>query len=720
MKIDPKTDTLWRTYLVYFAILVFGIAIIAKIVVMQTRDSKKYEQMVEEKEHRVKTLEGTRGNIFSCDGNLMATTIPLYDVFFDYKAVDSAYFSTHIDTLCMQMASLFPKRNATQWKAFFAEGKAKKNRHYLIARNISLTEYRQMQQFAIFKLGRYKGGIMANQKIRRDHPYKELAGLMLGMANETQGYYFGLEGTYNDYLRGQDGRQLERRLHHNEWIPVESEENVDAQNGNDLITTFDIKLQDIVESALNNTLTANKAEQGCAVLMDVETGYVKAIANLSLNHETGKYEELYNVALAERYEPGSVFKIASMVVLLNYNDRIKLDDKVNIGNGPIKFSNRVMRDDHTFAANGIATVQEVIEQSSNKGTAVLINKTFGMHPEKYVEGLYDLGLNKKMGTGIAGEAQPVIMHPNDKTKDGRKLWSKVSLPWMSIGYEVNVTPLHLLTLYNAIANGGKMMKPQFVTEIRRGNQTIEKFDPIVLNEHIASPESIEKLQTMLEGVVIRGTAKRPLKDCVVSVAGKTGTAQYYDKVQGYGYHESGIGRKLYNTTFVGYFPTDKPKYSCIVMVSRARGPHWAAGSVSAPGFREIAERVSALRIGVEEPDSLTGPALQPESHPVVLQHDQALAFVNGLNSPYTDYALQDEWVTMERTEDEGFKIKDSGLSSTRVPNVTGMNITDAVYLLEGLGIKTKFTGQGIVKEQSLQAGDSIRANSVINLKLERQ
>jgi hypothetical protein len=251
-------------------------------------------------------------------------------------------------------------------------------------------------------------------------------------------------------------------------------------------------------------------------------------------------------------------------------------------------------------------------------------------------------LNKKVGTGINGEAQPVIKHPNDKTKDGRKLWSNVSLPWMSIGYEVNVTPLHLITLYNAIANGGKMMKPQFVTEVRRGTQTIEKYEPIVLNEHIASPEAIEKLQTMLEGVVIRGTAKRQFKDCVVSVAGKTGTAQYYDKVQGYSYHEPGIGRKLYNTTFVGYFPTDKPKYSCIVVVSRARGPVWAAGSVSAPGFREIAEKVNATRIGIMDDDSTV--LAHNTIAPVIIQSEKARNYLNGLSEEYSDYALDGKTV----------------------------------------------------------------------------
>ena len=718
MKTDPKTDTLWKTYLVYILVLIFGIAIIAKIILVQTKDNKELEKLAEQREYRVDTLEASRGNIFSSDGQLMATTIPLYDVFFDYKSVDSAVLADNIDSLCVQMSELLPKRNPAQWKAFLAEGMAKKNRHYKIALNITQTELRQMQQFVIFNRGLYKNGLIIDKKIRREHPYKDLASLMLGMANEKKGYFFGLEGAYNDYLRGQNGRQLVRRIHHGGWIPVDSDDNTDAQNGDDVITTFDVKLQDIVESALNNTLTVNKAEQGCAILMDVETGYVKALANLSLNHETGKYEELYNVALAERYEPGSVFKIASMVVLLNNNENMSLSDRVNIGMGPIQFSNRTMKDDHSFAKGGVCTVQEVIEQSSNKGTAVLVTKNFAAHPEKYVNGLYALGLNKKIGTGITGEAQPVIKHPDDKTKDGRKLWSNVSLPWMSIGYEVNVTPMQLLMLYNAIANGGRMMKPQFVTEIRRGEQTVEKFDPIVLSEHIASPESIEKIQTMLEGVVLRGTARRQFAGCVVGVAGKTGTAQYYDKVQGYAYHEPGIGRKLYNTTFVGYFPTDKPRYSCIIMVSRARGAKWAAGGVSAPGFREIAEKVYATRIGISEDDSLT---LHRESArgPVLVRHSKESQYLNSIDKSYNDYAINGDWVTVESDESGQITMREAQLSNNRVPNVVGMDITDAVYLLENMGISTEFTGQGVVKEQSLHAGDTVKAHSTMHLKLEK-
>lgn len=719
MNIDPRTDTLWKTYLVYFLVLLFGIALIVKIILVQTKDSEELKKLAQQKELRVRTLEASRGNIYSSDGQLMATSIPQYDVFFDYRAVDSTLLANKIDSLCIQMSELFPKRTPAQWKAFFAEGMVKKNRHYKIGLNISLAEYNKMQKFVIFNQGLYKGGLIAEKKIRRERPFKELAGLMLGMANEEQGYFFGIEGAYNEYLRGVNGRQLVRRIHHGDWMPVNSEEDVEAQNGDDVITTFDIKLQDIVESALNHTLTENKAEQGCAILMDVETGYVKAMANLRLNHETGKYEESYNVAMAERYEPGSVFKIASMVVLLNHKEDTKLTDLVNIGTGPIKFSNRVMKDDHSFAKGGICTVQEVIEQSSNKGTAVLITKAFTAHPEKYVDGLYALGLNKKIGTGIKGEAQPVIKHPNDKTKDGRKLWSNVSLPWMSIGYEVNVTPMQLIMLYNAIANGGRLMKPQFVTEIRRGSQTVEKYDPICLNEHIASPESIKKLQTMLEGVAIRGTAKRQFAGCVVNVAGKTGTAQYYDRVQGYAYHEPGIGRKLYNTTFVGYFPAEQPRYSCIVMVSRARGRFWAAGGVSAPGFREIAEKVYAMRIGTQDDDSIKV-APRIASEPVIVRHDKETAFLKSIAKDYNDFAIKGEWVTVEQNESGETKIKEARLQSGRVPNVIGMDISDAVYLLENMGIKTNFVGQGTVKEQSLHPGDTVRANSIIHLTLEKK
>ena len=721
MSSEPKTESLRRSYLMYAGVLLFAIAIIAKIIVVQTKDSKELVELAEKKEYRIRELEASRGNILSYDGKLMATSVPVFDIFFDASVVDIDLFRNNIDSLSTMMAETFQQKTAKQWKESLSTAKAEGKRYHPVVKGISLEQYRKMQQFPIFNKGQNRGGIVAEKKTRRVRPYNELAGRIIGYVNETENLYVGLEGAYNDQLRGQNGQQLVRRLHHNNWIPVDSDDDTDAKNGNDIVTTFDVNLQDIVESALNNTMVTNKAEQGCAILMDVETGYIRACANLKLNHDNGKYEESYNFALAERYEPGSVFKIASMTVLFNQNPNIKLTDIVNIGTGPIVFSKRVMRDDHTFTKDGRATVAQVIEQSSNKGTAVLITKQFMAHPEKYVDGLYALGLNKKPGTGLAGEAPPIIKHPTDTDKKGNKLWSNVSLPWMSIGYEVNVTPMQIVTLYNAIANNGKMMKPQFVSEIRHGNQTIEKFDPVVLNEQICPPEGVKMLQNMLEGVVQRGTAKRQLADSNVKMAGKTGTAQYCHPNLGYSYRNPQTGRREYNTTFVGYFPADKPKYTCIIVVSRARGQFWAAGGVSAPGFREIAEKVYAMRLGIEE-DSISARYItETDEKPALMHHSEASSFLSGLQTQFTDYNTDGkEWVTINRSIDGSARIDAVELKDNTVPNVIGMNITDALYLLESHGFNTTFTGEGIVSEQSLHPGDTIRGSRNMELKLARK
>lgn len=719
MKTEPHTDTLWKTYLVYFLIITFGLAIVAKVIIVMTKDKNKYTELAEKREYRAKMLEASRGNILSYDGNLMATSVPAYDIYIDAKVIDNDTFALKIDSLSAQMSRLFTSKSASQWKKDLCQAKAEGKRYYSLVKNVSHEQYRAMKHFAIFNKGKYQGGFVAEKKVKRVKPYNELASRLIGYVNESENLYVGLEGAYNDYLRGVNGHQLMRRIHHGDWMPIESEDNTELENGDDLFTTFDVNLQDIVESSLNSTMIENKAEQGCAILMETETGYIRAIANLKLNHKTNKYEESYNFALAERYEPGSVFKIASMVVLFNSKPNLSLTDKVNIGTGPIVFSKRVMRDDHSFAQNGIATVAEVIEQSSNKGTAVLITKQFMLHPEQYVDGLYALGLNKKIGTGIAGEAQPIIKHPFDKDRHGNKLWSNVSLPWMSIGYEVNVTPLQILTLYNAIANNGKMMKPQFVTEIRRGNQSIERFEPEVMNMQICPPECIAKLQDMLHGVTIRGTAKRQFDGCKFPVAGKTGTAQYCDPVKGYNYREAGLGRRLYNTTFVGYFPADKPKYTCIVVVSRARGKYWAAGGVSAPCFRDIAEKVYASRLGIEH-DTISEEYDNEENLPTIVHVKETAEYLTNLGITCPDYTINGEWAVTERIDEDKTNLKRADIRDGLVPNVIGMNITDAIYLLENMGISTKFSGQGRVVQQSIQAGDSIKEGCHIELTLKKK
>lgn len=711
MKLEPRTDTLWRVFAIYAFFLAFGIAVIAKIILVQTKESDELNKLAEKREYRLRKLEAARGNIISDNGSLMATSVPVFDIYFDSEVVEQSYFDNHIDALSGQLHSLLPKKSIREWKSVLAKAKAEGKRYFLVSKGLTLEQYRKLQTFEIFNLGQYKGGVIAEKRIRRERPYKELAGRMIGYVNEQENLFVGLEGTYNDVLKGQDGRQLVRRLHHNSWIPVNAEGDTEAENGNDIITTFDINLQDVTESALHNAMIFHKADQGCAIVMEVETGYIKAVANLKRNKETGNYEESYNFALGEKIEPGSTFKLASMLVLLENNKNININSHINIGRGPLVFSRKKMFDDHVIHADGIVTIREVFEQSSNKGTALLIYNAFKDHPERYIEGLYALGLNTPLGTGIAGEAKPYIKHPKNKST-----WYKTSLPWISIGYEVNVSPMQMLTLYNAIANNGKMMKPQFVKEIRRGKQVIEHFDPIVINNKIASQKTIDSVKSMMEGVVLRGTGKG-LRNKQFSIAGKTGTAQLYN-VQHKAYkwiNAEGRLERDYNTTFAGYFPADNPKYSCIVVISKPKANGWSGGRVAAPVFKEIARKVYATRLGIQEEDS-TMIGVKPTYLTTVSHHAEAAYYLKEMNLPHIDYATSGEWARLSKEETgDTIKMFRAIFDAEQIPDVTGMNLTDAVYLLENMGLQARFSGRGMVCAQSPAAGSPLQKHGIIEL-----
>lgn len=716
-RLDPRTDTMWKTYLVYILMLIFGIGVIVKIIVVQTKDSKELNQLAEKKEYRIKTVEAARGNIVSDNGSLIATSVPVFDIYFDSQVVDQELFNDNIDSLSMQMASLFPKKTAKQWRDDLSEAKAENKRYYSLIKNISLDEYRTLQKFVIFKKGPNKGGLIGEKKLRRERPYKELASRMIGYVNENENLYVGMEGAYNDVLRGQSGTQMVRKLHHNCWIPVHSDKDSEAQNGDDVITTFDINLQDVTENALYKGMVDHKADQGCAILMDVKTGYVKAIGNLKRNKETGEYEESYNFALAEKIEPGSTFKLASMLVLLENKKDLSINSHINIGSGPLVFARKKMFDDHVIHGDGNVTIREIFEHSSNKGTALLIYNAFHDHPEKYIEGLYALGLNTPLETGIAGEAKPYIKHPKDKDT-----WYKTSLPWISIGYEINISPLQILTLYNAMANEGKMMKPQFVREIRRGDQVIKRFDPIVLKKKIASQKTIDTIQSMMEGVVLRGTG-RSIKDKLFPIAGKTGTAQLYN-VEHHAYkwvNAQGVLERDYNTTFAGYFPANNPKYSCIVVISKPKANGWSGARVAAPVFKEIAEKVYATRLGIQEEDSTAIVKMDSLHFNGVTYRGELTGYFNGVKMPYKDYSAGAEWVKADKSDNaNAIKLVNVKFGKQQVPDVVGMNITDAVYLLESMGLKPRFKGQGVVSAQLPAAGSPLLKGEVIDLTMKKQ
>ena len=672
MKRDPKTSCMIRTFLVYIAVLAVGIAILAKAVMVQTKEGDELRALAEHVETRFDTLQASRGDILACDGSLLATDVPIYEVGIDPSVIDSVLFFNGIDLLSQQLNHMFPKRSAERWKKGLLEAKSKNKRYFLVDLNVTLGQVREMQTFAILDQGR-KGGLSVSQpKFKRIHPYGSLANRTIGYVND--GKLVGLESACDSILRGQDGHRKQRHLHHGVWIPIEDENNIEAVNGNDIVSTLDIGIQDIAERALKHALVENKAEQGCAIVMEVPTGEVKAITNLQRDKETDKCYEGYNFALGVGIEPGSTFKLASMLVLLESYPDLDINSHINIGRGPLVFSNKKMYDDHTIHPDGRVTIREVFEQSSNKGTAKLITDYFGSQPEKYVNGLYAMGLNVPLNTGMAGEARPYIKHPIFDKKN----WAKTSLPWMSIGYELRLPPLQILTLYNAVANGGKMMKPMFVKEIRKEGIPIQTIEPTVLKEHIASQKTIDSIQSMMKGVVLRGTAKM-LKGTEYGIAGKTGTAQLYNvEKKAYKWvNADGRIERDYNVTFVGFFPADNPMYTCIVVISKAKGRFYSAGKVAAPAFKEIADRVYATKIkGMIEAEPPT--ERKPEY------------------SYITDPAQYD---------------------SLRVPDVRGMNVSDAVYLLENMGWATSFEGYGPVVQQSVNAGDTLRKGRVINLKL---
>jgi cell division protein FtsI (penicillin-binding protein 3) len=661
-----------RTFLVYIAVLAVGIAILAKAVMVQTKEGDELRALAEHVETRFDTLQASRGDILACDGSLLATDVPIYEVGIDPSVIDSVLFFNGIDLLSQQLNHMFPKRSAERWKKGLLEAKSKNKRYFLVDLNVTLGQVREMQTFAILDQGR-KGGLSVSQpKFKRIHPYGSLANRTIGYVND--GKLVGLESACDSILRGQDGHRKQRHLHHGVWIPIEDENNIEAVNGNDIVSTLDIGIQDIAERALKHALVENKAEQGCAIVMEVPTGEVKAITNLQRDKETDKCYEGYNFALGVGIEPGSTFKLASMLVLLESYPDLDINSHINIGRGPLVFSNKKMYDDHTIHPDGRVTIREVFEQSSNKGTAKLITDYFGSQPEKYVNGLYAMGLNVPLNTGMAGEARPYIKHPIFDKKN----WAKTSLPWMSIGYELRLPPLQILTLYNAVANGGKMMKPMFVKEIRKEGIPIQTIEPTVLKEHIASQKTIDSIQSMMKGVVLRGTAKM-LKGTEYGIAGKTGTAQLYNvEKKAYKWvNADGRIERDYNVTFVGFFPADNPMYTCIVVISKAKGRFYSAGKVAAPAFKEIADRVYATKIkGMIEAEPPT--ERKPEY------------------SYITDPAQYD---------------------SLRVPDVRGMNVSDAVYLLENMGWATSFEGYGPVVQQSVNAGDTLRKGRVINLKL---
>ena len=696
-----KTSILLRVRIAFLVVFLFSAGILFRVGKIQYVEGDEWRALGQSIGLKVMDVKATRGNIYADNGALLATSLPFYQVAIDPYLPTDKLFGEHIDSLCYLLSKHYKDRSAWQYKNLITQARKEKRRYLVINRDqIGYQEKKKMEGWPIFREGRLKGGVIFEKVEKRFLPFSHLGLRTIGSVNADDRGTAGLEYSFNRQLAGQNGKALYQKMAGGGWKPVFDETEVMPVNGLDIETTLDINLQDITESALLKALERHRADYGVAVVMEVSTGEIKAMSNLSRNTD-GEYYERYNYAVGSQgsREPGSTFKLASMIALLE-ETQMSLSDTVDTGKGSYSFYKEVMKD-HKPGGYGVLTIQEVFEKSSNIGTAKLITNEFGQHPEKYIDYLNKIGLSKPLGFQMIGEGKPYIKTPQDSS------WSGTTLPWMSHGYELKMTPLQTLSLYNAVANKGKMIQPMIVKAIKKEDKVIERYKTKVLNDQICSKSTLKKLQVMLEGVVERGTAQN-INNTKYKVAGKTGTAK---KVK------NGRYTTDYYTSFVGYFPAEAPRYSCIVVIDEPKGYQIYGSDVSAPVFKEIADKIYAMEVELHD-TQLVQESTNEGIFPVIRSgyQDELVYLSNELGISNHTKAGDYPWV---KTEVIGNAVywKKNELSQNRVPDVRGMTLRDALYVLENVGMEVKVTGRGRVTRQSIVPGSKLNNNQKITLDL---
>jgi cell division protein FtsI (penicillin-binding protein 3) len=699
-----RDEIVWRSGIVYFAIALLAAALLVRILILQYVQRGKWSDMSEKFVYKTAEMPANRGDILTNDGRLLASSVPYYTIYMDTRStgMSGSTWTNGINGLSAGLSGLLGERSAAGWKSVITEARKKGDRYFLIKRKVDYETLKKLKELPIFKEGQYKGGMVAQAENRRILPNSDLASRTIGYLNlGTDGNEVGVEGAFDKDLAGKNGVAVKQRLIGGDWIIVEGPNTVESRDGNDVVTTLDIDLQDVATSALSNQLRKHDAHHGCAVLMEVATGDIKAIANLELGSD-GDYHETYNYAVGESTEPGSTFKLPSLMAALE-DGVIDTGDIVDTGTGTVKFYNKIIRDTKE-EGYGKITVKEVFEKSSNVGTSKLIYDHYKDNPKEFVNRLYAMKLNEKLDLQIKGEGTPLIRYPGDK------LWSGLSLPMMSHGYEVQMTPLQILTFYNAVANNGRMMRPRFVTAIMRNGTVIKNYEPDVIINSIASRSTIRKAKKMMEGVVEEGTATN-LKNANYKIAGKTGTAQIAkDK---YGYRTG--ARISYQASFVGYFPAENPLYSCIVVINAPSNGVYYGNLVAGAVFKEISDKVYATSFFLD---------YKPENREDI--KPTAPEAGNGYRADINEVlknmkvryrrTADDDWVA---TRESGDTIRLAGVKLEKglVPDVRGMSLRDAIYLLENSGIRVRYNGKGRVLRQSPEHGARYFQGTVVSLEM---
>ncbi len=698
-----KTELLYRMYIVVAGFFLVSILLGYKTIKANVFDGEKWRELGEKRNVRRHTIVAERGNIFASDGSLLAASVPVFEIRMDLMvpSLTDGLFNKQVDSLAFCLSQHVNRAwSPSEWKQYLKDHRAKGGRYVLIAREVSFELMQKMKTFPIFSMGRNKGGFIALRKSKRQKPFKRLASRTIGKLRAKN--MVGLEKQYDLYLRGQDGERLEKRMPGGLWIPVNKSYEISPKAGHDLKSTIDVSVQDIVDQALARAMRYHQASWGTAVVMEVQTGAIKAISNLSW--QSGKLVEAYNYAIGSSEEPGSTFKLATMMALLE-DRKVRLIDSVDLHSGKVRFYDRIMRDSHRHSDRK-TSVRTVFEESSNVGVAQLAVQHYGKNKgaQAFIDKLKDFGLHQVAGIDLPGEKKPFIKDAYNYEQG----WSGVSLPWMSTGYELTMTPIQTLAFYNIVASNGKRLKPYLVEEILLDGEPVKKFGPTVLDSQIVRKDVIEDLRKLLEGVVLRGTAKR-LQSDLLSFAGKTGTALF-------DYGKEGEKRRKYQASFVGYFPADAPKYSCIVVLRDPKANGYYGGEVAGPVFKEIAERMYLAEHQVPI-DNI---------HPKLAIADRgpnyAVGYVPDIKILLDSLGIKNKKLTNEKwgitipgEDDLLIKYRQLEIEKT-VPNVRGMGLRDAIFLLESLGLHVKAEGYGKVLEQSLKPGIKILGQD-IKLKL---
>jgi len=662
-----ETNILNRLYFVAGCIFIFGIAVVVKLLTIQYVNGDKYRELAESRIIEDRPIPANRGNVYSVNGNLLATSITKYDILIDTKSPKKKVWQEQIGPLCDSL-SIYSGKSSSYYRKKLRKAYAKKNRYYLLARDIGYSDYLRLRNFPLLKLGAYKGGLIVEQTTKREHP-------MGGIAQRTIGYERtddkgnvtrpGLDGAFGEkYLRGVDGHRMKQKIGKGQWKPLSDANEVEPQDGYDIYTTLNTNIQDIAHHSLLEQLEKYDAEHGCVVVMEVKTGEIRAISNLGKS-KSGKYYEKRNYAVWESHEPGSTFKLMAIMAALE-DKVIDTSTIIDTKSGYKTFYGRSIRDTRGYGkiSSGTAFVK-----SSNIGLATIVDDNYSKNPNKFINRLKQWKLHENLNLPIIGEGEPVIPKPGDA------IWSKNALPSMAYGYNLQLTPLQTLTFYNAVANNGEMLKPRFLREVKELDREIESFEKEVRVKKIASDETIKKAQKLLENVVIRGTGDG-MYSKYFSMAGKTGTARtdYRD-------FEKWKKNKKYISSFAGYFPVENPKYSCIVVIHKPSIKVGFYGAdVTGPVFKRIAQKIFTDTPIIDEIESLE------------------------VENALVDKEFQNFYDT-------------ANTYLTIMPSVIGLPIMDAVALCENLGLKVKINGDGVVKTQSIPKGQKVKKNKTIILEL---